>query len=62
MMILTPPGAGNILLNVYQPAPRGRPASEASAAVLGGELLAGNGNTSIERGAGGLPIGCYLPV
>jgi len=62
MMILTPPGAGKILLNVYQPAPRGRPASEASAADLGGELLAGNGKTSFECGAGGLPIGCYLPV
>ncbi len=48
MMILTPPGAGKILLNLYQPAPRGRPASEASAADLGGELLAGNGKTSFE--------------
>jgi len=43
---LTPPGAGNILLNVYQPALRGRLASEASAADLGGELLAGNGKIS----------------
>jgi len=59
-MILTPPGAGRILLNVYQPAPRGRSSSEA--AVLGGELLAGNSHTSVGHGAGGLPTGVYLPV
>jgi len=48
MMILTPPGAGKNILNVYQSAPRGRSASEASAADLGGKLLAGNGKTSFE--------------